>query len=252
MKELIKAENVYVFRHGKAILDDISLTINPGDFITIVGPNGAGKTTLLKIIMGVISCDSGRLFRRPDLKIGYVPQRLFPDQAMPITAGRFLTLRKKTTPEDRFSVTKETGIDHLLAKPMHELSGGELQRVLLARGLLGRPDMLVLDEPAQNLDISGQLGLYSLIDKIYKERGITIVMVSHDLHLVMASTRQVVCLFHHISCSGEPNSVTRDPAFRSIFGEDMAKMMSIYTHAPEALHACELHDHSFHEDNFKD
>ncbi len=247
MKELIKAENISLFRHGKAVLDSVSLDINPGDFITIVGPNGAGKTTLLKALMGVTNIDDGRLIRSPHLKTGYVPQRLHPDQAMPITTGRFLTLRKKSTKENRMSAIEETGIENLLPKPLHVLSGGELQKVLLARALIGNPDLLVLDEPAQNLDISGQLALYGLIDRIYKNRNLTILMVSHDLHLVMSSTRQVVCLFHHISCSGEPSVIAADPEFKSLFGEDMAKMMSIYTHSPAICHDCESHDHTRHQ-----
>ena len=133
----------------------------------------------------------------------------------------------------------ETGITTLLDRPLHGLSGGEWQRVLLARCLMTTPDAIILDEPAQNLDISGQLQFYAQLEQIHQERGIAIVMVSHDLHMVMASTRQVICLFHHICCSGEPRTVARDPEFIQLFGQDMAKMMAVYQHQHD-------HDHHHH------
>lgn len=246
MQELITSENVSVIRSGKAIVDKVSLSIGSGDFITIVGPNGAGKTTLLKVLMGILPPDNGKIVRKPNLKTGYVPQCLNPSQTMPITAKRFLSLRKKTIPAELEEISKETGINEKLSRPLHTLSGGELQRVLLARALIGNPDILILDEPAQNLDIAGQLNLYSLIDTIYRKRNLGIIMVSHDIHLVMSSTRHVVCMFHHISCSGKPNAIAHDPSFQSIFGEGFSKMMSVYTHTSEKDHDCETHDHSHH------
>jgi zinc transport system ATP-binding protein len=252
MKELIKAENISVFRRNFAVLDNVSLSIYPDDFTTVVGPNGAGKTTLLKALMDIIKPDKGTVTKKPDIKIGYVPQRLQPDKSMPLTAGRFLTLRKKTYKKEENSVSAETGISEFLHKPLHVLSGGELQRVLLARALLGKPDLLILDEPAQNLDISGQLELYSLIDGIYQKRNMAVLMVSHDLHLVMSSTRQVICLYHHISCSGTPSVITRDPAFKKIFGKGLAELMSVYTHSPLQDHDCENHDHTHHRQKVED
>ena len=237
MSELISAQNVSVIRQGKAILNDVSISVGKQDFMTIIGPNGAGKSMLLKCLMGLFKPEKGTVSRQNNLKIGYVPQRLTPDHSMPITARRFLSLRKKNDPASLDKTIEETGIAPVLHKPLAVLSGGELQRVVLARSLLDQPDLLVLDEPAQNLDISGQLGFYKLLDHIYSTRKLSILMVSHDLHMVMASTRQVVCLFHHICCSGEPHAVTRDPEFISLFGRDMANMMAVYQHSHNHQHA---------------
>ncbi len=236
MNTLITAEHITVARQGKNILNDVSITVNHNDFITLIGPNGAGKSMLLKCLMGFYQPDSGVIARKKGLKIGYVPQRLIPDHTMPITVERFLTLRKKVDAASVQNTALETSIDTILSKPISVLSGGELQRVLLARSLLDNPELLVLDEPAQNLDVSGQLSFYKLLERIYEERDLSILMVSHDLHMVMASTKQVVCLFHHVCCSGEPQMVTRDPEFISLFGNDMAKMMAVYQHSHNHKH----------------
>ncbi len=233
---LIRAEALSVFHQRRAILKNVSLAVGARDFITIIGPNGAGKSMLLKCLIGLYQPDKGSVARKPGVKIGYVPQSLIVDHLMPITARRFLRLRKKTDDAAIRQVGEETGIRDLSEKPLHLLSGGELQRVLLARALLGDPELLVLDEPAQNLDISGQLAFYKLLERIYEQRRIGILMVSHDLHLVMSCTRQVVCLFHHICCSGEPQVVTRDPEFISLFGNDMARMVSVYHHVHDHYH----------------
>lgn len=233
---LISAKNVSVERDQKAILRDVSLDVKPKDFVTIIGPNGAGKSMLLKCLLGFYKPDSGQVVRQEGLRIGYVPQRLVADHTMPLQVQRFLTLGIKPPREVMTQVTQETATDELLKKPIYVLSGGELQRVLLARALLHQPELLVLDEPAQNLDVPGQLAFYKLLDQIYLERDISILMVSHDLHLVMSSTKQVVCLFHHICCSGEPQTVTKDPEFVSLFGDDMARMMAVYHHDHEHVH----------------
>lgn len=236
MNKLLESKNITVTRQGKRILESVSLSVGVKDFITIIGPNGAGKSMLLKCLMGFYKPDEGSIVRRKELKIGYVPQRFVPDHTMPITVNRFLTLRKKVDNISLQKTAEETGIELILMKPLSVLSGGELQRVLLARSLLDNPDLLVLDEPAQNLDISGQIGFYKLLEHIYNERNLSILMVSHDLHMVMASTKQVVCLFHHVCCSGEPHAVTQDPEFISLFGNDMAKMMSVYQHSHTHKH----------------
>ncbi len=236
MNTLIKAQNITVTRQGKDILKDVSIDLVREDFMTVVGPNGAGKSMLLKCLMGFYPPDSGAIERSKNLKTGYVPQSLLLDHRMPISAERFLTLHKTINPEDLRVTVHETGIEHTLEQPLAVLSGGELQRVLLARSLLGNPELLILDEPAQNLDISGQIAFYKLLQRIYAERSLTILMVSHDLHMVMAATKKVVCLFHHICCSGEPHTVTKDPEFISLFGDDMSKMLAVYQHHHDHTH----------------
>ena len=235
---LIHAENITVRRDGRKILHDVSLQIGQRDFITIVGPNGAGKSMLLKCLMGFYAPDHGTVLRQSKLRIGYVPQRLVADRVIPITVGKFLRLRKKVDREIVRQTAEETSTSHLLDKPLSVLSGGELQRVLLARALLDNPELLVLDEPAQNLDLSGQLALYQLLERIYRERNVSILMVSHDLHLVMSCTQQVICLFHHVCCAGAPQTVAKDPEFISLFGADMAKMISVYHHEHNHTHDC--------------
>ncbi len=240
MSELITAKNISVFREGRSVLRDVSVTIGHGDFITIIGPNGAGKSMLLKCLMGFYQPDKGEVTQSSDLRIGYVPQRLVADQSIPISVKRFLNLRTKSHGDVLQKIVQETEIGRILDQPLAVLSGGELQRVLLARALLDQPTLLVLDEPAQNLDITGQLSFYRLIEKIYRENKISILMVSHDLHLVMSATKNVLCLSGEVCCYGEPSSVAQDPAFVTLFGEDMAKMMASYHHHDHP------HDHSSH------
>ena len=249
MSSLLSASHVSVFRDGKTILSDVSLDVKERDFITIIGPNGAGKSMLLKCMMGFYAPSEGAVARKQALKIGYVPQRLVADHTIPILTRRFLSLRKKAGKAALAQVASETAIQNILDQPLHVLSGGEMQRVLLARALLDDPELLVLDEPAQNLDVTGQLAFYKLLDRIYAERKVGILMVSHDLHLVMSSTKQVVCLYQHVCCSGEPHMVTRDPEFISLFGDDMARLMAVYNHDHHHAHDHEhdlphSHDHN--------
>ena len=163
---------------------------------------------------------------------------------MPINVQRFVTVHKKFDEYSLKKVILETQIDKIINKQMSVLSGGEMQRVLLARSLLNNPDLLILDEPAQNLDISGQINFYKLLQSIYKKRNLSILMVSHDLHLVMVSTKKVLCLYNHICCSGEPHQIAKDPEFISMFGKDMANMMSVYQHSHNHNHDHD-DDHDF-------
>ena len=197
---LISASNVSVFKHNKSILKNIDIQINKNDFITIIGPNGAGKTMLLKCLMGFYKPNFGEIQKKDKLKIGYMPQSINVINTMPMTVKNFITVRKKYDDISFKQVVSEIDIRQLVDKQLSVLSGGEMQRVLLARSLLNNPDLLVLDEPAQNLDISGQLSFYKLIQEIYSKRDISILMVSHDLHLVMVSTKKVLCLSNHICC----------------------------------------------------
>jgi len=233
---LISAKNVSVLKHQKSILDNIDIQINKNDFITIIGPNGAGKTMLLKCLMGFYKPTSGRIERKEKLKIGYMPQSISISNTMPITVKDFITVRKEYDDISLNKVITEVSIGEIVNKQLSVLSGGEMQRVLLARSLLNNPDLLILDEPAQNLDISGQLNFYKLIQEIYSKRDISILMVSHDLHLVMVSTKKVLCLYKHICCSGAPQQIAKDPEFLSMFGKDMANMMSIYQHSHDHNH----------------
>ena len=227
---LISATNVSVLKNQKSILKNIDIKINKNDFITIIGPNGAGKTMLLKCLMGFYKPNSGEIQKKDKLKIGYMPQSINIINTMPMMVKNFITVRKKYDDISFKQVISEVDISQLVNKQLSVLSGGEMQRVLLARSLLNNPDLLVLDEPAQNLDISGQLSFYKLIQEIYSKRNISILMVSHDLHLVMVSTKKVLCLSNHICCSGKPQQVAKDPEFISMFGKDMANMMAVYQH----------------------
>ncbi|MGA0314960.1 MAG: ATP-binding cassette domain-containing protein [Alphaproteobacteria bacterium] len=237
MTDLITASNITVNRGETKILDNVSLTIGESEFITILGPNGGGKSMLLKCLMGFYIPDNGNIKRKRHLRIGYVPQQFTSEQTMPISVGQFLRLRKKVSAEELETITAETNIEALVNKPLNILSGGELQRILVARALIGAPDLLILDEPAQNLDISGQLAFYKLLSEIYEKTSFSILMVSHDLHMVMATTKKVICLFHHVCCSGEPQVVTKDPEFITLFGNDMAEMMAVYQHGHNHSHA---------------
>ena len=234
---LIEATELCVRRHGGLVLDKVSLTLGERDFITLIGPNGAGKSVLLRHLLKLESPNSGTVKHRQGIRIGYVPERFQIDPTLPMPVLRFFTLNNNQSAEAVEALALEANCGGLLDKPLANLSGGELQRVLLARALSGNPHVLMLDEPAQNLDVSGQLQFYQLIDALYEKRNLSVLMVSHDLHMVMSSTRQVVCLYHHICCSGAPDSVARDPEFVKMFGAEMAQMMAVYQHS----HA---HDHT--------
>lgn len=246
MENLISARGVSVTKQKKNILSDINIDIGEHDFITVIGPNGAGKSVLLKCLMGFYKVDSGIITRKKNLRLGYVPQRLFVDPSIPISVRGFLSLGKKIKSSDIDKVGEEVSVTGIMSRQLSVLSGGELQRVLLARALLGNPELLVLDEPAQNLDVAGQLNFYRLIENIYKERNLSIIMVSHDLHMVMASTKKVICLFHHICCEGKPEEVSSHREFINLFGSDMSDMLKIYTHHHRHDHSLEnsenIHD----------
>ena len=231
MNALISAKNISVIKSGKNILNDVSIDINKNDFITIIGPNGAGKSMLLKCLMGFYKPNSGAIKIKPNLKFGYMPQNLDVIKTIPMKAKLFITIKKKFDKISLKKVISETQIENILDKQLSFLSGGEMQRVLLARSLLNNPELLILDEPAQNLDVSGQTLFYKLLQKIYSKRGLSILMVSHDLHLVMVSTKQVICLSNHICCCGKPQQITNDPKFLSMFGKDMAEVMAVYQHS---------------------
>ena len=242
---LIDVKNLTLFYGSHKVLDNVSLRVEKKDFITIVGPNGGGKSTLLHCLTGQIKVKKGLVTKKPNLKIGYVPQFLHVDKSIPMSTNYFIRLCKKIDDSEMEKVVRETKIENILTKPFFALSGGEKQKVLLARVLVENPHLLILDEPAQNLDISSQLAFYKLLGEIYKNRDISIIMVSHDLPLVMASTKKVVCLNKNICCVGSPKSVTNNPAFGDVFGKDFLTLMKAYRHDHSG------HDHSDnnHSDN---
>lgn len=231
---LISASNLAYTIRGHQILDAVSLELHGNEIVTLIGPNGAGKTSLVRILLGLEKATSGEVYRRPGINIGYVPQKLHIDPVLPLRVRDFLLTAGRFDEAQLIRVLEEVHMPHLLQSAVQTLSGGEFQRVLLARALLHRPDVLVLDEPAQGVDIIGQQALYQTIKHIRERHGCGVLMVSHDLHLVMASTDQVVCLNTHICCTGHPDDVSAHPEYLKIFGQAMQGL------APYSHH----HDHS--------
>ncbi|WP_027712171.1 zinc ABC transporter ATP-binding protein ZnuC [Dickeya chrysanthemi] len=230
MSTLVSLENIGVQFGNKAVLSDISLTLQAGRILTLLGPNGAGKSTLVRVVLGLQPPTRGTLTRAADLRIGYVPQKLHLDPTLPLTVQRFMLLRPGVNKQDIMPALKRVQAGHLLEQPMQKLSGGETQRVLLARAILTRPQLLVLDEPTQGVDVNGQLALYELINQLRQDYQCGVLMVSHDLHLVMAKTDEVLCLNQHICCSGTPEVVSLHPEFLAMFGHRGAGQLAIYRH----------------------
>ena len=249
-RTLVEATGLGVQLDGRPILERVSLCVHEGEIVTLIGPNGAGKTTLVRMILGLLRPDEGRIKLAPSLRIGYMPQRLKLSENLPLTAGRFLTLTDRHRPERMEEVVAETGIEHLLGRPMRNLSGGETQRVLLARALLRDPELLVLDEPAQGVDVTGQAELYALITRIRQHHRCGVLMVSHDLHLVMAATDQVLCLNRHLCCSGHPEAVSQHPAYLELFGAPATAKLALYTHHHDHTH--DIHGNVVVEDGARE
>lgn len=233
---LVSLEGVAVDFSGQSVLTGIELAIAPGEIVTLIGPNGAGKTTLVRVVLGLLAPRRGTISRRPDLTIGYVPQRLSIDPVLPLSARRLLDL-PRPQPEARVeSVIAEVGAEGLMDRQLPALSGGELQRLLLARALLRDPDLLVLDEPLQGVDFTGQVELFDLIASVRRRRGCGVLMVSHDLHVVMAGTDRVICLNHHVCCSGRPEAVTQHPEYLALFGHKAGESLAVYSHHHDHEH----------------
>lgn len=235
-KVLLKATGISVIFQQREVLSKVDLQIEAGEVVTIIGPNGAGKTTLIRVALGLLAATAGSVYLAPGLRIGYLPQRFQVEPTLPITVIRFLQLSGIREAARLQEVLGEIGAGHLLELPLQSLSGGEMQRVLLARALLRDPELLVLDEPAQGVDLHGQVEFFSLLEKLRSDRGCSVLMVSHDLHLVMAATDRVICLNNHICCKGTPEVVTRNPAFIELFGAEAAESLAIYAHDREHRH----------------
>lgn len=230
---LISVNDVCLTQNQHHILQNINLSISPGQIVTLIGPNGAGKTSLVRLVLGLIQPTHGVIERAANLNVGYMPQKIHIESMLPITVAHFLKLVPGISKKDIHEVLNKVGAHHTEKLFVYNLSGGELQRVLLARALLKKPNLLVLDEPVQGVDIRGQSELYQLIQQVREEYGCAILMVSHDLHWVMASTDHVVCLNQHLCCSGHPEQVSNDPAYLNLFG---ANNVALYTHHHDHRH----------------
>ncbi len=232
---LIAAEQVSVQLGGAEVLRGVSLSVAPGEIVTILGPNGSGKSTLLRALLGIVPLSGGRVVRAAGLRIGYVPQRLSIDPSLPITVRRFLSLPLRVSDAQAAAALTRAGLPEVAGQQMAALSGGQLQRVLLARALLSDPQVLILDEPTQGLDQPGEAAFYRLIEEVRRVTGVAVLMVSHDLHVVMAASDRVICLNGHVCCEGTPQVVSSAPEYRALFGLGTQGALALYQH---------VHDHS--------
>ncbi|MCY4328018.1 MAG: metal ABC transporter ATP-binding protein [Rhodobacteraceae bacterium] len=234
--KLIAVDNISV-RYGHHLaLKNVSLCVSPGEIVTIVGPNGSGKTSLLRAIIGAIRPDTGTITRKPGLVIGNVPQRLHIDRTLPMTVERFIRLTDRGSRGDCVSALRRVSAPNLLTRQLSQLSGGQFQRVLLARALANQPDILLLDEAAQGLDQPGSATFYQLIDRVRLDTGCAILMVSHELHVVMSASDRVVCLNTHVCCEGTPARVASAPEYRALFGSHTKGALALYRHDHDHLH----------------
>ncbi len=237
MNALISTHGLSV-RHGEtAVLTDVEFTIEKHEIVTVVGPNGSGKSTLIRALIGLEPAARGQVCRMPGLAIGYVPQKLHIDASLPMTVRRFLSLPVRVSDARAGAALERTGVSGLGNRQIGRLSGGQFQRVMLARALLTEPDILILDEPTQGLDQPGTAAFYKLIEKVRAETGAAILMVSHDLHVVMSASDRVICLNGHICCQGTPKVVSAAPEYRALFGIGTQGAFALYRHDHN-------HDHS--------
>ncbi len=232
---LVSAEGLCVTRGTRRVVDNVSLSVFPGEVITLIGPNGGGKTTTALALLGLLKPKHGRVVRRPGLRVGYVPQRLHIDWTLPLDVRRLMTLSGPQNNDRIQQALSDAGVAHALRTPVQSLSGGEFQRVLLARALIRDPELLVLDEPAQGVDHAGEIALYELVDRIRRTTGAGILLISHDLHIVMAKSDVVICLNGHICCQGAPHQVSASPEYTALFG-GRAQALAFYTHTHDHVH----------------
>jgi len=241
---LITVEQLSVSYGAHRALHDVNLVVEPNEIVTIVGPNGSGKTTLLRAIVGAIPATRGSVVKKPGLRIGYVPQRLHVDPTFPITVARFIDLPRGVDKNTVNASLERAGVPDIASRQMSRLSGGQLQRVLLARALAGSPDLLLLDEPTQGLDQPASAAFYRLIEDVRRETGCSILMISHELHVVMAASDRVICLNGHVCCQGSPDIVSSAPEYRALFGSGTGGALALYRHEHDHTHDAECdHDH---------
>jgi zinc transport system ATP-binding protein len=244
---LIAAAHVCVRFGSDEVLHDINLSLSAGEIVTILGPNGSGKSTLLRALLGILPVAEGSITRAPGLRVGYVPQRLMIDRTMPITVRRFLSLPSRVSDPAADQALARVGMAGHGQDQMTTLSGGQQQRVLLARALLGQPQVLMLDEPTQGLDQPGEAAFYRLIEEVRQDTGAAILMISHDLHVVMAASDRVICLNGHICCEGTPRVVSTAPEYRALFGLGTQGALALYRHEHDHQHE-DGHPHHHHDD----
>jgi len=228
---LIKINALNVQYGGKKVLQNLDLCLNKREIVTIVGPNGSGKTTLFKAIIGTAPISSGKVKLKPNLKIGYVPQQLNIDGSLPLTVSRFLQIAQINDEKSLKEALEMVGIEDILKAQISKLSGGQMQRVLLARAIINQPDVLLLDEATRGLDQPGAAAFYRLIENIRKDTGCAVLMISHDLHVVMAASDRVICLNGHICCEGAPQTVATSPQYKALFGTDVDGAFALYQHS---------------------
>ncbi|MEM7718558.1 MAG: metal ABC transporter ATP-binding protein [Pseudomonadota bacterium] len=238
---LVSIQGLTVQYGARTVLANVDLAIDAGEIVTVVGPNGSGKTSLFKAILGAIPTASGQIERAPGLRIGYVPQRLHIDPTLPMTVDRFMRLTGKISRSACKSALEAAGAPNLVTRQMSALSGGQFQRVLLARALSEEPDILLLDEATQGLDQPGSAAFYQQIETVRNETGCAILMISHELHVVMSASDRVVCLNGHVCCSGTPAVVASAPEYRALFGTGTGGALALYRHDHDHDHT---HDHS--------
>lgn len=233
---LVRAEGIGVRRDGRWLVRNVDFEIRRGEIVTLIGPNGSGKTTTAKTVLGIFGCDAGQVRRADGLRIGYVPQRLAIDWSLPLDVRRLMTLTGRFPETAIEAALAEVGIAHLADAPVQRLSGGEFQRAMLARAIIRKPDLLVLDEPLQGVDFTGEIALYQLIGTIRDRLDCGILLISHDLHIVMAATDHVVCLNGHVCCHGTPQSVAESEEYRALFGSRGAAALAVYRHHHDHAH----------------
>jgi len=238
---LLRLSGVTVSHGSLPAIESVSMELHRKEIVTVIGPNGAGKSTLIKTALGIIQPDHGDVSRAPDIQIGYVPQSVSLDETLPLNVERFLRLGTSVTSDAVRQMLDTVGVEKLQHASMHKISGGEMRRVLLARSLLKQPDVLILDEPTAGVDIAGQNDIYALVGSIRDQYQCGILLVSHDLHIVMAATDRVLCLNRHLCCSGSPEHVREHPEYLAIFGTQPADSIGIYRHHHD-------HHHDVHGD----
>jgi len=235
-KPLVSLNNVGIRRNGRWLVRGVDFSVSPGEIVTLIGPNGSGKSTSAKAAIGVLKPDEGTVERLSGLKVGYVPQKLAIDWTLPLTVRRLMTLTGPLAEKDMMAALEAAGMAHMLDAEVQHLSGGEFQRALMARAIARKPDLLVLDEPVQGVDFSGEIALYDLIKQIRNNTGCGILLISHDLHVVMAETDTVICLNGHVCCRGTPQTVSQSPEYVRLFGSRAAQTLAVYSHHHDHTH----------------